>query len=69
MTPAQCKAARALASLDSRELAARAMVSPDTLARFERGEELKPRTVAALKSALEAAGIEFLGDDGVRMRR
>jgi hypothetical protein len=43
MTPAQCKAARALASLDSRELAARATVSPDLHARFERGEKLGRR--------------------------
>jgi len=56
-----------------RELAAAAKVSVDTVARFERGEDLKERTVGALQSALEAAGIEFIdengGGPGVRLRK
>jgi transcriptional regulator with XRE-family HTH domain len=69
MLPAQCKAARALAGLEARELAALAMVSPDTVARFERGEALKPRTVAAIEAALVHKGVEFLGDTGVKIRK
>jgi transcriptional regulator with XRE-family HTH domain len=44
-------------------LAAAAKVSIDTVARFERGDELKERTVDALQRALEAAGVEFTNGD------
>jgi hypothetical protein len=56
-----------------RELAAAAKVSVDTVARFERGEELKERTIDALRRALESAGIKFIdengGGPGVRLRK
>jgi len=56
-----------------RELAAEAKVSADTVARFERGEGLKQRTVDALQHALEAAGIKLIdengGGPGVRLRK
>jgi transcriptional regulator with XRE-family HTH domain len=64
--------ARAALGLGVRGLALSAKVSSDTVARFERGEELKERTVEALKQALEAAGVEFIdangGGPGVRLR-
>ena len=47
-----------------RELAAAAKVSVDTVARFERGEELKERTIDALQRALEAAGIKLIDENG-----
>jgi transcriptional regulator with XRE-family HTH domain len=56
--------ARAALGLGVRELAAAARVSPDTIARFERGEELKQRTIEAVQAALEAAGIEFIPENG-----
>ena len=43
--PIQCRMARAALGLGVRELAAAAKVSIDTVARFERGEELKERTM------------------------
>jgi ribose/xylose/arabinose/galactoside ABC-type transport system permease subunit len=46
-------------------------LSADTIARFERGEELKPRTVAAIRTALESAAVIFIenGDGpGVKLR-
>ena len=56
-----------------RELAAAAKVSVDTVARFERGEELKERTIDALQRALEAEGIKLIdekgGGPGVRLRK
>lgn len=68
----QCKMARAATSLGVRDLARLAGVSPDTVARLERGEELKPATIAAIRAALEAAGVEFIeennGGAGVRLR-
>jgi predicted transcriptional regulator len=73
MLPVQCKMARVALGLGVRELAEAAQVSPDTIARLERGEELKPRTVSAVQSALETAGVEFIpengGGAGVRLRK
>jgi len=51
-----------------RELASAAEISGDTLNRLERGAALRPRTVAAVRRALETAGVEFLPDNGVRLR-
>jgi transcriptional regulator with XRE-family HTH domain len=70
MIAVQCKMARAALGLGVRDLADLAKVSPDTVARLERGEELRERTVDALRAALEAAGVEFTngGQPGVRMK-
>ena len=69
--PVQCRMARAALGLGVRELAAAAKVSIDTVARFERGDELKERTIDALQCALEAAGVEFTNGDqpGVRLTK
>jgi transcriptional regulator with XRE-family HTH domain len=71
LLPVQCRMARAALGLGVRELAAAAKVSNDTIARFERGDELKERTIEALQRALEAAGVEFTNGDkpGVRLAR
>jgi transcriptional regulator with XRE-family HTH domain len=71
MLAVQVKMARAALGLGVRELAALAGVSPGTIQRLEAGEELMPRTVAAIIVALESAGVEFTNGDqpGVRMRR
>jgi transcriptional regulator with XRE-family HTH domain len=69
----QSRMARAALGWGVRELAAAAQVSPDTVARLERGETLYPRTVAAIRAALETAGVEFIpengGGAGVRLRK
>ena len=65
--------ARAALDLGVRDLAGLAKVSPDTVARLERGEEVRERTVDAVRSALELAGVEFIaengGGPGVRLRK
>lgn len=68
--------ARAALGLGVRDLAAAAGVSTDTVSRLERGEELLPRTVTAIRAALEAAGVAFMADGevvpggpGVRLRQ
>jgi transcriptional regulator with XRE-family HTH domain len=63
--------ARAAVGIGVRELAAAAKVSPDTVARLERGESLRERTVDAIRAALEAAGVEFTNGEqpGVRLRK
>lgn len=73
MDAAQCRMARAALKIGVRELAGRAGVSPDTVARLERGEDLRDATIAAIRAALEAAGVEFIaengGGPGVRLRK
>ncbi|RWH72931.1 MAG: transcriptional regulator [Mesorhizobium sp.] len=65
--------ARVALGWGTRDLARNAGVSPDTVARFERGEQLKDTTIAALRNTFEAAGIEFIpengGGPGVRLSR
>jgi transcriptional regulator with XRE-family HTH domain len=69
LQPVQCRMARVALGFGVRELAAAASVSPDTVARFERGDELKQRTVQALRQVFELAGVEFTNGDrpGVRL--
>ncbi|WP_130731276.1 helix-turn-helix domain-containing protein [Komagataeibacter xylinus] len=65
--------ARAGLNLGVRELAELAQVSTNTITRLERGESLYPRTVEAIRAALEAAGVEFIAENGggagVRLRK
>jgi len=71
LLPVQCRMARAALGLGIRDLAAAAKVSIDTVARFERGDELKERTIDVLQRALEAAGVELTNGDqpGVRLSK
>jgi transcriptional regulator with XRE-family HTH domain len=73
LLPVQCRMARTALNLGIRELAELARVSSNTVSRLEAGEELKERTVAAIRAALEAAGVEFIaengGGSGVRLRK
>ncbi|CAN7722343.1 transcriptional regulator [Aminobacter sp. LjRoot7] len=73
MNPAQCRMARAALEWGVLDLAREAAVSTQTIVRFERGEVLKEATVDRLRSAFEAAGIEFIpangGGPGVRLAR
>ena len=65
--------ARAALALGIRELADAAQVSPSTIQRLEAGTELKPRTVVAVKTVLESAGVIFIDENGegpgVRLRK
>jgi transcriptional regulator with XRE-family HTH domain len=72
LTPAQCRAARALVNWSQSDLETAAKVAKKTIADFER--ELRqpyPRTVDAIRAALEAAGVEFTNGEapGVRLRK
>ena len=65
--------ARAALGLGVRDVAELARVSPDTVARLERGESLKASTVATIQAALEAEGVVFVpengGGAGVRLKK
>ncbi|WP_168880210.1 helix-turn-helix domain-containing protein [Rhizobium sp. P28RR-XV] len=64
MIPIQCKMARVALGWGTRDLAKFARVSPDTIARLERGEQLRASTVEAIQAAFENAGIEFISENG-----
>ena len=71
---AQLQAARALVGWSAEELAEHAAVSWATVQRFESSDGIPPSrsgTLHRVQKALEAAGIEFIGDPihspGVRL--
>jgi transcriptional regulator with XRE-family HTH domain len=76
ISASQSRMARAALNLGVREVAEAAGVSTNTITRLERGEELLPRTVAAIRAVFETAGVIFLADGqstdggpGVRLTR
>ncbi|WP_338021850.1 helix-turn-helix domain-containing protein [Aquabacter cavernae] len=74
MTPAQCRAARGLIEWSQSELAAAANVGLSTLRNFEAGRSVPmANNMAAIRAALEAAGVKFIpqngGGPGVRLNK
>ncbi|WP_325053415.1 helix-turn-helix domain-containing protein [Sinorhizobium meliloti] len=66
MTPAQCRAARALLDWTQPHLAEAAGVSPSTLRDFESGKRIPiANNLAAIRAALETVGVTFLEDGDV----
>ena len=72
LTPAQCRAARGLLDWTQQELADAARIGVATVRLFE-GEAAESRqaTLAVLRQAFEAAGVEFTNGDqpGVRLTK
>ena len=72
MNAVQSKMARAAVGWGVRDLAKAAGVAADTISRLERGEEIMPRTLAAIRAALVEAGVIFIDQNGagagVRLR-
>ncbi len=74
-TPEQLRAARAMIGLSQAELAERVGQSTMTIRRAETsgGPIVASQTIDAIRAALEAAGVEFIpengGGAGVRLRR
>ncbi|WP_461384425.1 helix-turn-helix domain-containing protein [Devosia indica] len=74
MTPAQCRAARALLNWTQDQLATAASSGNSTVRNFEAGRSTpKPIHMDAMRSALEAAGVIFIPGNGegpgVRLRK
>jgi transcriptional regulator with XRE-family HTH domain len=72
MTPAQCRAARALLNLDQAELANASGIARSTLADFERGARIPRRaSLSAIEAELTHRGVKFIeangGGFGVRL--
>ena len=73
ITAPQCRAARGLLNWTQAELASAASVGVVTVRQFEgQAAEPRPATLTVIRQALEAAGVEFIpengGGAGVRMR-
>jgi ribosome-binding protein aMBF1 (putative translation factor) len=74
ITRIQCKMARVALGWNAATLAKAAQVGVATVNRFEAGSGANiPSTLAAMERALEAAGVEFIdengGGAGVRLRK
>ena len=73
IVPIQCKLGRTALGWGVRELADEAGTSPNTVARFERGEAMLAATVERLRQTMEVAGVEFIpengGGAGVRLKK
>jgi transcriptional regulator with XRE-family HTH domain len=73
MKPIQLKMARAAVGWGVRDLAKKAGVTANTVTRIENGADAKQSTMDRLEHALEAAGVEFIdengGGPGVRLRK
>ena len=65
MTPAQCRAARALLNMTQPALGSAASLSLSTVVDFERERRaVSQAAIAAIRAALEAAGVVFLSENG-----
>lgn len=74
MTPAQCRAARAMLDLTQPHLARIAGLGLSTIVDFERGRrDVSHAAVGAIRAALARAGVEFIDENGggvgVRLRK
>lgn len=72
ISPAQCRAARALLDMHQATLAEAANVSRNLIVGFEKGTRIPGRNnLAAIQSVLEKAGVEFTNGNapGVRLKK
>ncbi len=70
LTPAQSRAARALINWSQPQLAEASGTGVSTIRDFETGKRTPiANNIAAIRAALEGAGITFLPNDGVALHR
>jgi len=61
---AQCRAARGIMDWSQAELASRSNLSESTIRDFEKKRRIPgPNNLAAIRAALQAAGVEFIDDE------
>lgn len=69
VSPETCRAARGLLDWSQDYLAARAKLGNSTVRNFEAHRSTPtPNNLDAMQRALEAAGVEFLPENGVRLK-
>lgn len=69
ISPEQSRAARGLKDWSQTELGQHSNLSESTIRDFEKGRRVpSPNNLAAIRSAFEAAGIEFINGTGVKLR-
>ena len=65
LSAAQCRAARGLLDWPQTELTSRSNLSESTIRDFEKGRRVpSPNNLAAVARAFEAAGLEFIPENG-----
>jgi transcriptional regulator with XRE-family HTH domain len=65
LTPAQCRAARALLDLTQSELADGARLGLSTIVDFERSRrQISDDAIGAIRRALEKFGVDFIDENG-----
>ena len=64
MNADQARMARAALKLSVRDVASAAKVSPNTVTRLEAGLTVNASTIAAIRAALESAGVIFVEENG-----
>src|SRR5208282_5872826 len=74
ITPAQCRAARALVKMNQEELAGTVRVPLNDIVEFETGSRTPPaNSLTEIRTALESAGVIFVDENdegpGVRLRK
>lgn len=69
ITPAQCRAARAMLDWSQEDLSEKSGVGAKTIVDFEKGKRSPfARTIRDLQEALEAGGVEFTNGDAPGLR-
>jgi len=69
LSPPQCRAARALLNWSQEQLAKGSNLGLSTVRNFEAGRTLPVHNnLAAIRTALESAGVEFVGESGVSLK-
>ena len=74
MTPAQCRAGRALIPMTQTQLARSAELGLSTVVDFERGRRpVSQEAIEAMRNALGRVGVDFIDEngrgEGVRLRK
>lgn len=69
ITPEQVREARRLLGWSQLELRLVAKMASNTVLKVERGQSVSGRTIKKLREVFEAAGIEFNGEAGVRLKK
>jgi transcriptional regulator with XRE-family HTH domain len=69
LSAAQIRGARAMLQISQLEFAKLAGISKTNLNHIENGSDPRRSTLEAIRTAFEAAGVEFIDDGGLRLSK